>query len=152
MAVARVTNPLQVGFPGQNAPLTADPNSQPQSPWWQFLRALWLRTGGLLGIDASAVADDVATLDTLQVFSDAPPPTPIPPLPLAITPGASPFSYQAPWNGFVLVTGGTVSAVALSRDHTTFFAFPTAGAVPVFKGDVVKVTYTGAPTMTMVAL
>ena len=63
-----------------------------------------------------------------------------------LTPGASPWTYTAPADGSVLITGGTVSAVALSRDGTTFYALPIAGITPVSRLDSVKTTYTGAPT------
>jgi hypothetical protein len=150
VAVPRVSAPLNVAFPGQNAPLTSVPNSQPISPWWQFWRNLWLRTGGDNGVDAALLQSDLSNVTALGAM-DAPA-TPLPPLPLVVTPGASPFSYQAPWSGYVLVTGGTVSAVAMARDGSTFFAFPNAGPVPVACGDVIRVTYSGVPTMTMVAL
>jgi hypothetical protein len=152
MAVARVVEPLNVAFPGQNAPLTAQQGAQPVSPWWQFWRNLWLRTGGDNGVDAALLKSDLSNAEVLGVMLAATKVTPLPPLPLPITPGASPYSYQAPMRGYVLVTGGTVSAVAMARDGSTLFAFPTAGPVPVAKGDVVKVTYTGVPTMTMVGL
>lgn len=68
-----------------------------------------------------------------------------------ITVGASPFSYTAPLGGFVLLTGGTVSAVELSRDGTTYYTFPTtSGQFIVASGDVLRVTYTVLPTMVMV--
>lgn len=71
----------------------------------------------------------------------------------AITVGASPYSYQAPSSGSVFISGGTVNAVAFSRDGTTFIgAGVTAGIVPVRKKDIVRVTYTVAPTMTFVPM
>lgn len=149
MAVVRISTPLNVAFPGQNAPLTNVPSSQPQSPWWQFWRNLWLRTGGNNGIDSGVLQSDLSNVTSL--LATVPKPTRLPALPLPVTPGASPFSYQAPWAGFVLLNGGTVSAAAVSRDGTTFFSCPTSGFVPVAVGDVVKVTYSGAPTMTMIA-
>ena len=70
-----------------------------------------------------------------------------------ITVGGSPFSYTATGNGMVIVSGGTVSLVQFSRDGTTFLSVGfTAGIVPVRKKDIVRVTYTVAPTMTFVPL
>lgn len=67
--------------------------------------------------------------------------------------GASPYSYTAPSNGSVFVTGGTVSAIAFSRDGTTFLSTGLiAGIIPVRKKDIVRVTYTAAPTMTFVPM
>ena len=149
MAVARTIAPLDVAFPGQNAPLTSEPTSQPQSPWWQFWRDLWQRTGGNTGVDSALLQSDLSNVTVLVAVR--PTPTRIPALPLVVTPGASPFSYQAPWAGYVLLNGGTVSAAAVSRDGSTFFSCPTSGFVPVAQGDVIKVTYSGAPTMTMIA-
>jgi hypothetical protein len=64
----------------------------------------------------------------------------------AISVGASPFTYTAPSDGTVVISGGTVSAVGWSRDGTTFFVLPIAGAIPVSRADLVKITHTGAPT------
>jgi hypothetical protein len=69
----------------------------------------------------------------------------------SITVGASPFAYTAQNNGHVVVTGGTVSAISLTRVsvHATGL---TAGLVPVGNKDVVTVTYSAAPTMTFIPL
>lgn len=64
----------------------------------------------------------------------------------AISVGASPFTYTAPFDGTVVVSGGTVSAIGLSRDGVTFFVLPIAGVIPVSRLDQVKITHTGAPT------
>lgn len=70
----------------------------------------------------------------------------------SITVGASPFTYTAPFDGTLLVTGGTVSAIALSRDGgTTFISIGlTSGLVPVSRLDQVKVTYSVLPTETFI--
>lgn len=68
----------------------------------------------------------------------------------AITVGASPFSYTAPAAGTVFVTGGTDSALQLTRGATTIATGFTDGPVPVSAGDIVKVTYSAAPTMNFV--
>jgi hypothetical protein len=64
----------------------------------------------------------------------------------SITVTASPFSYTAQSNGSVLVTGGTVSAISLIRS-STYVTGLTSGLFPVSNKDVLKVTYTGLPTM-----
>ena len=66
---------------------------------------------------------------------------------VAITPGASPYSYMAPSSGVVVVSGGTVSEIALNRGADVVTGL-LVGAVPTRGGDVVKVTYAVAPTMT----
>lgn len=75
--------------------------------------------------------------------------TPRPPV-VGITPGASPYTYEAPARGFVLVTGGTVSSITWTRDGSTFLTTGmTAGFFPVEAGDAIVVTYTVAPTMNL---
>lgn len=69
----------------------------------------------------------------------------------AVTPTGSPFTYAAPRGGFVIVSGGTVSAVAWSRDNTTFYTTgQTSGVFPVSSQDFLRITYTVVPTMTFV--
>lgn len=66
-----------------------------------------------------------------------------------LTLGASPFDYTAVIRGQLNIAGGTVSAVELSRDRTNFFsAGLTAGFVQMDAGDVARVTYSVAPTLT----
>ena len=66
-----------------------------------------------------------------------------------VTVGASPFSYVAVRRGFVILTGGTVSAISFIRTTATATGL-TAGIFPLAAGDTLKVTHTGAPTMTFV--
>ena len=68
----------------------------------------------------------------------------------SITPGASPYSYTALFDGHVAVTAGTVSAIALVRQGTSVATGLTVGLIPVSRGDIVTVTYTGTPTMTFI--
>lgn len=66
----------------------------------------------------------------------------------SITVSASPFNYVASVGGTVIVNGGTVSLIKLSRDGTTFFTTGvTAGVFPVSQGDTLQVTYSAAPTI-----
>lgn len=67
---------------------------------------------------------------------------------VAIAAGASPFTYEAVIRGQILISGGTVSAIAFSRDGTTFYTTgQTSGFVQMDKGDFVRITYTVAPTI-----
>jgi len=70
--------------------------------------------------------------------------------PSAISPGASPYSYQN-LDGYserVIVRGGTVSLIELAADNTNFEdTGVTAGAFLVEPGATLKVTYSSAPTM-----
>jgi hypothetical protein len=70
-----------------------------------------------------------------------------PPAPAAIVVGASPYTFTAPYNGCVVVSGGTVSLVQLGRAGVFLATGVTTGVFPVSAGDQIKVTYTVAPTM-----
>lgn len=69
----------------------------------------------------------------------------------SITVGASPFTYTAPQGGAVIINGGTVSQVSYTRS-TSYVTGQTQGMFPVGAGDVLIVTYSGAPTMTFAPL
>ncbi len=76
-----------------------------------------------------------------------------PRLPIGITPGASPYVYRNldSYTQTVVVSGGTVSVIALSQDGTTYYTTgQTAGAYLLEAGQYLRVTYTVAPTMTKV--
>jgi len=63
----------------------------------------------------------------------------------------SPFTYTAPQGGFIILTGGAVSAVEFSRDGVTFYNYgTTTGAFPLSSSDRIRVTYTVVPVMTFV--
>lgn len=66
-----------------------------------------------------------------------------------VTLGASPFPYTAPSRGFVILSGGSVSAVQFTRSVTTLTG-QTAGIFPLSQGDVLTVTYASLPNMTFV--
>lgn len=70
--------------------------------------------------------------------------------PSVLTVGASPYTYQNTSGGRqqVLIDAGTLGAVAVSRDGTTFYgAGVMAGAFILNPNDYLRVTYTVAPTM-----
>jgi hypothetical protein len=74
-------------------------------------------------------------------------------LPFAITVGASPYTFQNTntYPADVVVNGGTVSAVAFSRDNVTFYTVGQInGMFALSSYDFLRVTYTLAPTMTLV--
>lgn len=72
---------------------------------------------------------------------------PAPEASIAVT--ASPMTYVASQKGFMVISGGTVSAIAFSRNGTTFYTSgETAGSFPLSNYDSLKVTYTVTPTMT----
>ncbi len=63
--------------------------------------------------------------------------------PAAVTPGASPWTYQFTGAGrALLILDGTVSLVELSRDGVTFYKVASGpGAFPMVQGDFLRVTY-----------
>jgi len=67
---------------------------------------------------------------------------------LAITVGASAFTYTAPDAGRVIVNGGTVSLIEYGRNGTFTTIGVIAGLFAISKDDQLRVTYTVAPTMT----
>jgi hypothetical protein len=71
----------------------------------------------------------------------------------AITVTASPFTYTNTngQNAHVLISGGTVSAVEYSKDGATFITIGALGGMwTVYPNDRIRVTYTVAPTMTVI--
>ena len=72
-----------------------------------------------------------------------------PPAASSITVGPSPFTFSNPFPGNVSVSAGTVSLIELSRDGTNFFSIGVLGGLTFLcPGDVLRVTYAIAPTMT----
>lgn len=81
-----------------------------------------------------------------NLFSGLPPGNEI-----SLTVGASPYTYAADVKGSLIVSGGTVSAIAFSRDGITFYATgQTAGMFTLNARDSLRVTYTVLPIMTFV--
>lgn len=69
--------------------------------------------------------------------------------------GASAFTYQNTLAQpvTVLVSGGTVTTIEISRDGSTFFLVGLlAGQFRLSPNDKLRVTYAVAPTMTMVPI
>ena len=60
---------------------------------------------------------------------------------------ASPYSFQAPFNGNLLISGGTVQQIQIIRATTTITGL-TAGIIYMGRGDQVVITYTVVPTVT----
>lgn len=69
----------------------------------------------------------------------------------SITLTASPFVYKALQGGTLIIQGGSVSMVSLTRDGlTNFNTGQTQGMFPLSKGDTLIITYTGTPVLTFV--
>jgi hypothetical protein len=67
--------------------------------------------------------------------------------------GASPATYSAPRKGSLIVQGGTVSSIEFSRNGVDFYDVgAVAGMFSVCQSDVLRITYSSAPTVTFVPL
>lgn len=99
-------------------------------------------------VPTSADLPDIAKALVLAQDNLLPDPIPTAQPVAVISVGASPFTYTAPANGQVAVTGGTVSIVSFIRQGTTVATGLITGLVVVSRLDQVKVTYAVAPTMT----
>lgn len=80
----------------------------------------------------------------LQQFTQQPPNI----IPITVT--ASPFSYTAREPGHVVVEGGTVSLVQLTRGSVTVTVL--TNIVPVSIGDTVGITYSVLPTIKFIPM
>lgn len=68
-----------------------------------------------------------------------------------VTVGPSPFAFaHAVYDGLLVVSGGTVSAIDYSRQGAFTSLGITSGLIPVKAGDSVRITYTVAPTVTFI--
>jgi hypothetical protein len=66
-----------------------------------------------------------------------------------LTPAASPWAYQAPAKGFVIIRGGTVTGVQFGRAQTTLTG-QTQGIFPLSQGDTLTITYSVVPNVVWV--
>ena len=108
--------------------LLVDDDKRVTRDWYRFLLNLFELTGG---------GKHSATLT----------------LPTPIVVGASPFTYTNTSGGplEVVISGGGVSKLQLSRDNTLFYDTGSYyGMFTLAAGDELRVTYIAAPTMTAV--
>lgn len=70
--------------------------------------------------------------------------------PELVTVGASPFTFQANRDGFLIVTGGTVSQQEYGRGATFTDVGLLTSMLPVLLGDSIRVTYSAVPTITFI--
>jgi hypothetical protein len=63
----------------------------------------------------------------------------------------SPFSYIATGNGSLVVQGGSVSSITLSRARVSGVDLGvTSGLIPMAAGDLVTITYSSAPNLNFI--
>ena len=62
----------------------------------------------------------------------------------------SPYAFTAPANGSVIISGGTVSKITLTRGRAVLTIGATGGHFPASLGDVFTITFSGKtlPTVT----
>lgn len=61
---------------------------------------------------------------------------------------ASPFIYSAKSKGNIIVNGGTVTAIAISRTGTFYTTGAITGMFNLCANDQIRVTYSSPPTLT----
>ena len=107
-------------------------------------------------VNAQALLPDVDVGPSIQQVTNAlvlasdgllPDPEPQAQPAQSVTVGASPFTYTATANGCAFVSGGTVSAISITRHGTAVATGVTAGPVPLRWMDQMTVTYSAAPTV-----
>ena len=67
---------------------------------------------------------------------------------VAVSPSCSPYTWTAPSDGVLIVSGGTVSLVEVGRGAAFYAAGLVGGLIPVSAGDKVRMTYVVAPAAT----
>lgn len=91
------------------------------------------------------VQADSFTPDVIQPMSDK-----SMTLPEAVTVGASPYSYTANRDGYLAVTGGTVTKQEYGRTGVYTDVGLLTSMLPILQGDTMRVTYSAAPTITFI--
>jgi len=66
----------------------------------------------------------------------------------SVTVSASPFTFTAPADGNVVISGGTISVIEYGRGNTFYGAGFVGGPVYIANGDKIRLTYLTAPTIT----
>jgi hypothetical protein len=160
---------VNVIFPIPSVPLV-DERGRITASWYRIFISLMQRTGGVEETPTGAETFSMGLFDfssqreedTSQGFLALPETAqdqtvsialqelPWPAAPEGIVVGASPFSFSPGFDGFAIVTGGTVSSITLSRDGGVAI-FPTGlliGVFPLSLSDTLIITYSVVPTVT----
>ena len=142
------SNPTQNPFPLLNSPFL-DERGYISFAWYQYLSALFTKTGGTLPASTSSTLQFVNEILTAFASNgQAIGPisytnTPVQPGVL-LDPVISPFIYTAGENGFLIC--GPSATVLFSRDHLTFFPVTMdGGQIVLLHGDQVQVQWSGTP-------
>lgn len=107
-------------FPSSNAPVSEGGATPLAQIWYYLLRTIWQRLGG----SGSTLPAQTVTVT------------------------ASPFQYSSDISGTLVVQGGTVSEIDIVRGGSSVTTGQTAGAIPMLRGDLVNIVYSGKPNVT----
>ena len=166
-----MTNPVQQSIPSPTTPMVM-PDGRPTEMWRRFLHSLWLRTGSGAGAlfaphngDASQTfevggaldvnhavplvqveAFDANTLNAALAEIKQGTGAPF----VTETARASPYTFQAPGVGHLVMAGGALSALTLTRGTSTASIPVGIGMVPMDYQDSLQITYSSAPTLTWI--
>lgn len=140
-------------------PLTDERTGLISREWYMFFLNLFTLTGSgksdvtmtQLEIALVALQIALAELQLLPVPSELSKPSPG--TPSAIVVGASPFEYvnDSVYAVDVMVSGGGISDLEISRDGVTFFNTGSYyGMFALSPSDTLRVTYVSTPIMTLI--
>lgn len=136
------------------APTTAiaDQRGQLTPAWRRFFQQLFERTGGTAVASNAALNGNSNQQFAVQTASN---PTSAVPLaqyrsqpgqtPSAVNVGASPWTFSAPSNGFIVLDGGSVSNVEFQRGGVQAQLGNPPELIPLRQSDQIIVTYSAAP-------
>ena len=95
------------------------------APWYQFITALWNRSGGGPGRGGAVKVVPVTT---------------------------SPTAFTAPQDGTVVVAGGGVISITLTRGAAAVKIGQFYAPLPVLSGDKVEIAFVAAPAVTFIPM
>jgi hypothetical protein len=172
-----MTDATNSNIPNPGVPFL-DKSGRISPVWWAFLLSLFQRTGGGGIPPVSITLDDVLALETVPgvqfvemevdrsiVMPDVRDCVYLPEMvfapqgdtgfsqaPVSVVVGASPFTYRATSRQAVHVVGGTVSSASYARGTTSLALGLVSGGeiLEMNAGDTLTITYTVAPTVTVI--
>jgi hypothetical protein len=100
-------------------------------------KPLVLVSGGLRQLSASDTLDAAIKPSTAA--------------PVAVTVGASPYTYTATADGLLNIFSGTVTKLEYLRGAVYTEIGPLNSLLLVLSGDAIRVTYSAVPTLTFIA-
>ena len=139
------------------APTTAiaDQRGQLTPAWRRFFQQLFERTGGTAVASNAALNGNSNQQFAVQTASSQTSAVPLAQYrsqpgqaPFAVNVGASPWTFSAPSNGFIVLDGGTVSNVEFQRGGVQATLGNPPEMITMRQADQVIITFTTAPEAT----